>query len=478
MSSFRNLSEKEVEREFAKAFFENKLLAVKWLFLAGDVREGMGERRLFRIGMRFLAHTEPELAARLLPLIPEYTRWDNLIGLIGDCPLTARIIEIVKSQLDADIKNMAAKKPISLLAKWMPSINASSDEARATAKTLASAFGMTAKQYRTTLSKLRAYLKLVEVDISAGNWQSVDYAAVPSKANLLYKNAFLKHDVTRRTQFLEKLKQGKTKINADVLFPHDIVYRYCGGERWCSEPKAYDETLEQLWKALPDYVKGDGTTICVADGSGSMTAPIGNTYITALNVANGLAIYFAERCSGQFKDKFITFSERPQIVDLSHCDNLHDKIGVALSYDECANTNIEAVFELILTTAVKHKMPQSELPSTVLILSDMEFDACAESNSGIIYNFQGTPNVRLFDAIKAKYEKRGYKLPRLVFWNIASRTHTIPLRENELGVALVSGFGPVSLTMALSGKLDPLECLLEMINTPRYDKVEQAVNGN
>ncbi len=440
------------------------------------MREGMGERRLFRIGMRFLARTEPELAARLLPLIPEYTRWDNLIYLMGETTLDAQIIEIVKSQLDADIKNMAANKPISLSAKWMPSINASSAEARERAKTLAAALNMTAKQYRQTLSKLRSYLKVVEVDMSARNWRNIDYAAVPSKANVLYKNAFLLHDVTRRTQFLEKLKQGKTKINADVLFPHDIINRYCVGKRWCNQPKEYDETLEQLWKALPDYVQGNDTTICVADGSGSMTATIGNTNITALNVANALSIYFAERCSGQFKDKFITFSENPQLVDLSHCDNLHDKIGVALSYNEVANTNIEAVFDLILTTAVKYKMPQSELPSTVLILSDMEFDRCAASNKGPLYDSETTPDPRLFDEIKAKYAKYGYKLPCLVFWNIASRTHTIPVTGNELGVALVSGFSPISLTMALSGKLDPFEHMLKQINSPRYDKVEQAFN--
>ncbi|MDE5592911.1 MAG: DUF2828 family protein, partial [Clostridiales bacterium] len=308
---------------------------------------------------------------------------------------------------------------------------------------------------------------VIEVKMSGGAWNEIAYDKVPSKANLLYGKAFLKHDEKRRNDYLEALKRGETKINAATLFPHDVVHTYTVD--WQLAP--YDETTEQLWKALPDYVQGNGTTLCVADGSGSMSTRVGKTKVTALEIANALSIYFAERCKGQFKDTYVTFSENPQIVSFAHCNSLHDKLGVALSHDEVANTNIEAVFDLILTTAVKHKMKQSELPANVLILSDMEFDDCAVSNTD---KWPNPINDRLFDVIGARYEAHGYKLPRLIFWNVCSRTLTVPLTTNQLGVALVSGFSPTVLTMVLSGDLDPYKCLLDQINVARYDDVEKA----
>lgn len=464
------MSTVEVVNRFSRAFYEDKLLATKWLFLAGDVRGGMGERRLFRLCMYALAGSEPKLAKALLPLIPEYTRWDNLVLLLNT-QLCDDVVQIIKSQLDADIQNKSQGKTVSLLAKWLPSINATSAETRALAKLLITKLGITAKQYRSTLSGLRKYVDVTEVKMSAGAWQDIAYDKVPSKANLLYAKAFLKHDEKRRNKYLEALKRGETKINAATLFPHDIAHKYA--DDWELAP--YDETIEQLWKALPDYVRGDGTTLCVADGSGSMDTRIGRTNVTALEVANALAIYFAERCKGQFKNTYITFSENPQIVSFAHCNSLHDKLGVALSHDEVANTNIEAVFDLILTTAVKYEMKQSELPANVLILSDMEFDRCAVDNDWTkTHDYQRMLDNRLFEVIGARYEEHGYKLPRLIFWNVCSRTLTVPLTTNNLGVALVSGFSPAVLTMVLSGDLDPYKCLIDQLNTPRYDAVEKA----
>lgn len=459
-----------VVQKFSRAFYEDKLLATKWLFFAGDVRGGMGERRLFRLCMYALAGSEPKLVKALLPLIPEYTRWDNLVILLNT-DLRDDVAQIIKTQLDADIQNKSQGKQVSLLAKWLPSMNATSAETRALAKLLITKLGMTAKQYRQTLSGLRKYIGVTEVKMSAGAWQDIAYDKVPSKANLLYGQAFLKHDEKRRNKYLEALQRGETKINASTLFPHDVVHKYSNGWRLAR----YDETTEQLWKALPDYVQGNDTTLCVADGSGSMSASVGKTNVTALEVANALAIYFAERCKGQFKDTYITFSENPQIVSFANCKSLHDKLGVALSHDEVANTNIEAVFDLILTTAVKYKMKQSELPANVLILSDMEFDTCAIDNECVkTNNYRRMLDNRLFEVIGARYAEHGYKLPRLIFWNICSRTLTVPLTTNKLGVALVSGFSPAVLTMVLSGDLDPYKCLIDQLNTPRYDEVEKA----
>jgi hypothetical protein len=330
------------------------------------------------------------------------------------------------------------------------------------------------------LSKLRSYLKVVEVAMSKKEWSAIDYSAVPSRANLIYNNAFLRNDEERRRDYLNKLQKGETKINAGVLFPHDIVHKYTLMSRRNWET---DTALEELWKALPDYVKGAGNTICVADGSGSMGCTVGGTQVSALEVANALAIYFAERCSGEFHDNYITFSENPQLVDLSQGNSLKEKLEIASHYSEVANTNIEAVFDLILRTAIKSEMNQEDMPKNILILSDMEFDGCAGVPTGrVTKDWWGRetielakPDKKFFEVIAQRFANHGYKLPRLVFWNINSRTGTIPVKENDLGVALVSGFSPAIVKMVLSNSTDPFECLLEQLNSERYLAVEEAL---
>lgn len=471
VSSMRNMNENQIENKFAKAFYEDKLLAVKWLFMARDAREGLGERRLFRICMKFLEREQPEIAKAVIQLVPEYGRWDDLWELL-ETSLKNEVINLVKKQLTEDMENMANGKPISLCAKWMPSENTSSGKTKRLAKIMRSSLELTPKNYRKMLSKLRAYLNVVEIYMSKKEWNAIDYSAVPSRANLIYNAAFLRNDEERRREYLGKLEKGETKINAGVLFPHDIVHKYSetSGWSWSTRVKSTDDVaLEQMWKALPDYVKDSGNTICVADGSGSMTIKVGGTQISALEVANALAIYFAERSSGQFKDNYITFSERPQLVDLSKGKSLREKIAIALMHNEVASTNIEAVFDLIIQTAINKNMTQEELPQNILILSDMEFNQAQ--------GYRHSVNERLFYTIAKKYAEHGYKLPRLVFWNINSRTGTIPVKENGCGVALVSGFSPAIVKMVLSNKTDPFECLLEQLNVERYDAVEAAIKN-
>ncbi len=472
VTSLRNKTEDYIESKFVDAFYEDKMMSIKWLFYARD-REGVGERRTFRVIMKYLASNHLDIAKAVLELIPEYGRWDDLWCLLGT-ELRHDIIDLVKKQLNEDAKNMMENKPISLLAKWCPSCNASSFETKKLARDIYKEIGMTEIQYRKTLSKLRKYLDIVEVKMSAKEWSEIDYSKVPSRANLIYNSAFLKNDEERRREYLAALERGDkdVKINASVLFPHDIVHRYTKGS-WSRTVKAKDTTLEELWKALPDYVQGNGNTICVADGSGSMTSTIGGTSVTALDVANALAIYFAERSSGQFKDNYITFSERPQLVNFSKAKTLREKIEIALRHNEVADTNIEAVFDLILQTAIDNNMTQDDLPQNILILSDCEFNSMVTWGMG----WNNRPTQTLFNAIADKYAEYGYKLPRLVFWNIMSRTGTIPVKQNDLGVALVSGFSPAIVKMVLSNSTDPYECLLEQLNTKRYQPVEDAVKS-
>lgn len=477
VASLRKMSDEEVAKRFMKAFCENKMLAMKWLFYVRDARQGIGERRLFRVVMKHLVESNPEMVIPVINLIPEYGRYDDLWCLLDNEESAKVVYQIVDKQLKEDWDNMSAGKPISLTAKWMPSINASSKKTKEYGKKLCKALRMSEREYRKALSKLRKYLDVVEVKMSNKDWSEIKYETVPSRANLIYNNAFLRNDEVRRREYLGKLEKGETKINASTLFPHDIVHKYAIQYGWRCSLNQKDATIEALWKALPDTVNGCGNTIVVADGSGSMTTQVDrSSSVTALEVANALAIYFAEHSSGQFKDKYITFSERPQIVDFSNATSLHDKLQIALAHDECANTNIEKVFDLILDTAIKNRMKQEDLPQNILIISDQEFDSCASCGDNRSSWAFKKPSQRLFDVIALKYANAGYSIPRLVFWNVNSRTGTIHVKENELGVALVSGFSVNIAKMVLSNKLDPYECLLETLNSERYAPIEAALS--
>lgn len=477
VASLRGASEQEIINKFMDAYWEDPVTAMKWIFYTRDCREGLGERRLFRIVLKYLAQNKPEVIKTVFGFAPIYGRYDDLWCLL-DTDLKQSIIFMVQAQLNEDVPNMINGKSVSLLGKWLPSENASSKNTKRYATIIRKGLGMTSRNYRKMLSDLRKHIDVVECKMSAREWGGINYETVPSRANLIYNNAFLRNDEERRRAYLGALEKGEVKINAGTLFPHDIVHKY-------GRSYGTDATLEGLWKALPDTVKSCGNTIVVADGSGSMCCGVGsNTGVTALEVANSLAIYFAERSSGEFKDKYITFSERPQLVDFSNAKTLRDKIGIARCHNEVANTNIEAVFDLILSTAVNNHMAQDDIPANILIISDMEFDACATSGMAASRNSWGwysssrvRPTAALFDTIAKKYAEYGYKLPRLVFWNVNSRTGTIPVKENDLGVALVSGFSVNIVNMVMSNKLDPYECLLDVLNVERYRAIEDAIKS-
>ncbi len=470
VASLRNASETEIAKRFYNAFLEDKNLAMRWLFFARDIRGGLGERRLFRAVIEALSMEDPEIVKVIIPLVPEYGRYDDLWCLL-DTPVKDAVISFVAKQFERDIFGLIDRKPISLLGKWAPSPSASSRETKRYAKIIAKGLGLTEKDYRKGLSKIRKYLDIVEVKMSAKKWDEINYETVPSRANLIYNNAFLRNDEERRKEYLESLKNGEAKINASVLYPHDIVHKYAK-DAFYRSVNPYDETLEQLWKNLPDTVDGNGNTLVVCDGSGSMECKIGGTTATALEVANALAIYFAERSSGQFKNKFITFSSKPKFVDIGGVETLRDKIRIAMANDDCSNTNIERTFDMILDVAVKNHMRQEELPKNVLIISDMEFDSATSQYYGWD---RKKCDKTLFSTISKKFEDAGYKMPRLVFWNVNSRTETIPVRENELGVALVSGFSVNICKMVMSGEINPYKCLLDAIMDKRYDAVSEAV---
>lgn len=478
VSSLRAVSIGDVITRFARVYLEDAELAVKWMFYAGDVRGGMGERRLFKACLWYLSQVDPDATKRLLPLVAQYTRWDNLFVLLGG-RLDAEVCALIKEQLESDEVAMRDGKPVSLLAKWLPSVQTVRMDGKKALSSILTGLSLKKSEYRKRLSALRAYMHVTERLMSDGNWNKLDYSAVPSKANLIYAEAFYKHDSARRGRYLTKLERGETKINAQALYPYEILHRYSGLSRGgiysfdsFLVPAEKDTTIESLWHALPDYVNGDSSTICVTDGSASMTCTLARTNVCALEIAMSLAIYFSERAKGPFKDKFITFSDNPQLVDLSGADSLFEKIRVASGYSEVSSTNIEAVFDLILAAAAASGSAD-DVPDNVLILSDMEFNDCVCDNA----HDDVRDDSPLFDVIAARYAAAGVKMPRLIFWNICSRSIGVPLRVNEKGLAFVSGFSPSVCELVLSSEFDPFKCLTRVLNGKRYLPVERAFKG-
>lgn len=463
--------------KFDEAYNENPNLALRWLLYLRDIREGVGERKSFRDFVVHLCNKYPETAIKFMREVPfeEYGRWDDLVWLAyhtTSSEIRKILIERIRKQFIKDKIDFVDKKSISLLPKWLPSENSSSKATRKLARFVRKeVLGYrTSKMYRQDLSTLRKYLNIVETKISANEWHKVEYEKVPSKANILYRNAFMLHDGERRAEYLESLKRGETKINAQAMFLHDIVHAYVGNYVfWDNDGiKEYDSTLEELWKAQ-ETVGGFKNTLVVRDGSGSMTDTVGNSSVSALDVADAISIYCAENNTGEYKDNVITFSREARFIDLSSCTTLREKINKLRKNSDYENTNIENVFDLILRTAVKSKMPQEEMPENVLIISDMEYDACTYNYNGI--NNQDT----LFETITNKFVEKGYKMPKLIFWNVNSRTNTMLITQNENGVILLSGFSKNLMNMVMSSELDPYRALVNELKKERYDMIDKIV---
>ena len=339
---------------------------------------------------------------------------------------------------------------VSLLAKWLPSVNASNVETVRMAKRIARFLGMDAAAYRRMLVKLRARIRIIENNLREKAY-SFDYSKQPSKAMYKYRKAFLRNDGDRYGDFMSKVSKGEAKLNVGTITPYDIIAPFFEGKVGSAERKAIDVT----WNSQTDFA-GSENALVVIDGSGSMYSPL---QPRPAAVALSLGIYFAERNTGAVKNHFITFSEKPQLVEIKGKD-IWEKVNYCHKYNEVANTNIQKVFELILRAAVKNKVPQSEMPSTLYIISDMEFDYCTKG-----------ADLTNFEYAKKIFAEAGYQLPRVVFWNVASRTKQQPVTENAQGVALVSGCSPRIFGMLSSGNLSPMGYMLDILGTERYAKI-------
>ena len=447
IGALRMQNEEEIENRFLRAFAENPDLAMKILFYARDIRGGLGERSVFRTLLRWLAENEMPSLVRNLPYIAEYGRWDDVLVLLNT-PACRAAEELLRQQFLADEKALEAGEPVSLLGKWLPSVNASNAETVQTAKRLARAFGMNDAQYRKALSSLRAEIRIIENFLRERDY-TFDYARQPSKAMFRYRRAFMRNDRARYQDYMQQVRTGGAALHTGTLMPYEIVTS-------CYNAKEdMRAALDATWNALEDFTNNENALV-VADGSGSMYW--GCNPLPAA-VAQSLAIYFAERNQGAFHDHFITFSMTPQLVEIRGRD-ITEKVRFCRSFNECANTNLQAVFDLILHAAVENHVPQKELPTTLYIVSDMEFDSCAYGAS-----------LTNFEYAKAEYRRHGYRLPRVVFWNVHSRNQQQPVRMNEQGAALVSGCTARIFSQVMSGEMDPYANMLNVICTGRYERI-------
>lgn len=459
IGALRSASADEIVARFMRAYTENPDVAMKILFFARDVRGGLGERRVFRIIVNWLADNEPASVKKNMEYIAEFGRYDDLLALMGTS-CEDMMLKLLHDQYEIDCKAMEAGESVSLLAKWLPSINASNREAVKTANKIAKSWGMNAAAYRKGLSALRSYINIIENNLREKNY-TFDYEKQPSRALYKYRAAFYRNDSERYEQFLSKVENGTAKLNTSNVSPYELVAPYLI-DGWTPDHcfmKAISEgekrVLNATWESLPDF-GGEENAIAVIDTSGSM-------YCTAspspASVALSLGLYFAERNRGVFRNHFIEFSDRPQLIEIKG-ETFADRLRYISSFEEIANTDLEAVFDLILKAAVDNHVSQEELPAKLIIISDMEFDSCVEN--GDLTNFENA---------KSKYAQHGYRLPEIVFWNVASRRRNQPVRKNDQGVCLVSGVTPRLFSMIAGNQLSPYEFMMEAVCSERYARI-------
>jgi len=424
----RTMSEEDIVKMLMRSYVEDPLLTVKCIFWAGNIRGGAGERRFFRVALKFLETHYRETLVLNLDLIPHFNRWDSLFTLEGE-----EVLNLVHEAL--------IQKKDGLCAKWMPrkkQYDNFGDKFR-------KKFELNHKQYRKLIVELS---ETVEQQLCSKDFGSIKYSTVPSVAMNKYRTSFYRNDEKRFTEYIDAVTEGTEEIKAGVLFPYQLYESVKRGD----EVKA----VEAQWNALPNYMEGNPERILpVCDVSGSM-------YGLPIAVSVSLGIYLSERNESVFKDAFVTFSGCPKMQYLK--GTLSERIGQL----ECAqwdmNTNLDAVFRLVLKRAVDDGLSQDDMPTMLLIISDMEFDQCAELTA--------------YDNIKQKYEDAGYVMPKIVFWNVNGRVGNVPVTCDQEGVALISGCSPSIMKSFLEGKsITPESVLLETLNNEEYKDIKVA-NSN
>ncbi len=443
--AMRNSKDVEIRRLVAAAFAEDPERTLKILFWVRDVRGGAGERRFFKVAFKGLATLLPSIMESYLHLIPKYGRWDDLISLEGTS-VENQVLTVISNALnDAD----------ALCAKWMPRKGSFANKLRKFRK-------QTPKEYRKMLVGLT---NVVETAMCSKEYEKIDYSKVPSLAMARYGLAFSRNDLERFKNYVDALNNQdptdpKVKINVDAVYPYDVIKGLRKG----------NETAQAQWDSLPNYMEDSKERVLpLVDTSGSMDSPVssGGT-VTCLDVALSLGIYISERNEGSFKDHFLTFSSEPELQHLT--GDLRLKLNQLQTADWGMNTDLVKAFKRILDQARKHNVKPEEMPTQLLILSDMEFD---ESQGGCWREDVREWNETAQEMIEREYVEAGYECPKIIYWNIQSRNANVPVRFDKQGTAMVSGFSPAILTALLGGEaIDPIAIMDKVIFSERYDAIE------
>lgn len=452
--SCRNENEQNIENVLVKAYNQDRLKTLKTIFWAGDIRQGAGERRFFKLALNWLSKNHPDDIQNNLQWIPEFSRWD----VVFELAMTNEVLfsYMITCLLDT---NCATR---GLLCKWLPRKVYATDKKKTVvgnttsvtktkrklyggiAGKIISRLGITPKQYRKMLVEGS---KTVEQKMCAKQWNEIEYSTVPSVAINKYNKAWYRNDGERFTSYIEQVKAGKSKINAAAIFPHDII-------KAASRCGYYESVLNDAqvtqWENLPNWLEGkENSLLPVCDVSGSMTG-------TPMNVSLALGLYISERNTGAFKDAFITFSHNPQLQYLS--GNVNERLSQLQQADWGYNTDLIKTFQVILERAINGNVPAEQMPKTILIISDMEFD--------------NTDNLTNYDRIKFAYETAGYQCPNIVFWNVNGRVGNVPVKYNNKGVALISGFSPAIMKAVISAEINPVSMMDTVIESERYSGIK------
>ena len=414
IGALRTADEERIKILFEKAYEEDPLSAVKILFYARDIREGLGERRVFQILLKNLAEYHPEAVIPNIDFIGEYGRFDDWYYLIGT-PAEEAMWTAMKRQLLEDLKNFQLGKPVSLFAKWVKTADSKVEETRKLGILTAEKLGYPVYNFKRIIRTLRKYIDVTEIKMCGNNWDEIDYSAVPGRAMMKYRRAFDRHDTERFEKFINLALEGKENIHSKTLYPYDIVEKILYGNE-------DSKVLEAQWRNLPDYGVGDENMLVMADVSGSM-------YGRPMATSVGLAIYFAERNKGDYHNRFMTFSALPSIVHLEG-ETLAEKVACA----------------------------EEEMPKSLIIISDMEFDSATYDSDWLFY-----------ETMKKKFKRNGYTIPNVVFWNVDSRHNAFHADKKREGVQLLSGSAVTIFEHLDEGiGMTPVEMMRKIIEDERY----------
>lgn len=450
IGSLRCADKARIESMFTEAYKENPLLATKCVFYARDIRCGLGERKTFRTLIKYMANHHPESIRNNIDLIGFYGRYDDLYSLVGT-QLEDEMFSSMKDQFEKDLDSMKKGCAVSLLGKWIKTSATRNKEGKQLGILTARKFGYENREFNVLVRKLRSYIGIVERDMSAGNWDKIKYPEVPSRAMMLYRKAFERHDTERFSDFTKRALSGEEKINSSTLYPYDIVEKILYGEESC-------EVLEAQWKQLPDYVEKGTNALVIADVSGSM-------YGRPMATSIGLAIYFAERNVGAYNNLFMTFSGTPEIVILKG-KTLERKIYNARRANWGMNTDLKAAFYKVLEIALKNNISQEEMPKSIIVISDMEIDCC------------GNEDWSFYDNMANKFNESGYDIPNIIFWNVNSRNNVFHADADRKGVQICSGQSTTVFKQLIDCiGFTPVEMMKKVLCSERYENISIIGEG-